>query len=66
MLDFVINHSSNDNEWFLKSEMGTKTYDNYYIWKDAKNRDQYGNPVPPNNWVGGFSDSYVQIVKYLS
>ena len=34
IMDFVPNHSSNEHEWFLKSEQKDDPYTDYYIWKD--------------------------------
>ena len=34
VMDFVPNHSSNEHEWFLKSEQREDPYTDYYIWKD--------------------------------
>ena len=34
IMDFVPNHSSNEHEWFLKSEKREAPYTDYYIWKD--------------------------------
>ena len=34
VMDFVPNHSSNEHEWFMKSEQREDPYTDYYIWKD--------------------------------
>ena len=34
VMDFVPNHSSNEHDWFLKSEQREDPYTDYYIWKD--------------------------------
>lgn len=52
ILDFVPNHSSNESEWFVKSELKVDGYDDWYVWRDAKGFDTEGNPIPPCNWVG--------------
>ena len=36
IMDFVPNHSSNQHEWFLRSEAREEPYTDYYIWRDAK------------------------------
>lgn len=41
IMDFVPNHSSNEHEWFKKSELKEAPYTDFYIWRSA-----------PNNWVG--------------
>ena len=56
ILDFVPNHSSNECEWFIKSEKREDGYDDWYVWKDAKGEDADGNKIPPSNWVSKFSN----------
>ena len=36
IMDFVPNHSSNQHEWFLRSEAREEPYTDYYIWRDAR------------------------------
>lgn len=43
IMDLVINHTSDEHEWFQKSVQGDPKYKNYYIWKDK-----------PNNWTSFF------------
>ena len=50
MLDLVINHSSDEHEWFQKALEDPKSkYHDYYIFKDGKER--------PNNWRSIFGGS---------
>lgn len=50
ILDFVINHTSDQNKWFLASRSSkTSPYRNWYVWHDAK-----ANGQPPNNWQSDF------------
>lgn len=51
IMDFVPNHSSDQHEWFQKSENKVPGYEDYYVWKDPKGFDSKGKPIPPNNWV---------------
>ncbi len=52
ILDLVMNHTSSDNEWFIKSEQGDPIYKDYYTWIDP-NTD-YRIRTNPNSW---FQDS---------
>jgi alpha-glucosidase len=53
ILDFVVNHTSDQHEWFKASrESKTNPYRDYYIWRDGR-----GPGVPPNNWSSGFGGS---------
>ncbi|CAH1983525.1 unnamed protein product [Acanthoscelides obtectus] len=56
ILDFVPNHTSDQNEWFKKSVNGTDGYEDYYVWNEGK-VDSNGTRVPPNNWVSIFKGS---------
>ena len=44
IMDFVPNHSSNEHEWFLKSEQREDPYTDYYLWKD-KNESNPGEKL---------------------
>ncbi|MFZ0817818.1 MAG: alpha-glucosidase, partial [Candidatus Sulfotelmatobacter sp.] len=53
ILDFVVNHTSDQHKWFLDSKSSrTSTYRDWYIWRDGK-----GPGEPPNNWVSIFGGS---------
>ncbi|MGA8617337.1 MAG: alpha-glucosidase [Candidatus Sulfotelmatobacter sp.] len=53
ILDFVVNHSSDQHKWFLDSKSSrTSAHRDWYIWRDGK-----GSGVPPNNWVSTFGGS---------
>ena len=54
ILDLVPNHSSNEHEWFIKSENREPGYENYYIWHPGTFDPVTGKHVPPNNWVSVF------------
>ena len=34
IMDFVPNHSSNEHDWFIRSEQKEDPYTDYYIWRD--------------------------------
>ena len=68
VLDFVMNHTSDQHPWFLKSKSSrTDEYRDWYIWRDGKQADPNA-PVssgplnanvptgeqPPNNWTSIF------------
>lgn len=50
ILDFVPNHTSDEHEWFKKSEQKIDPYTDYYVWKSAKIH-RSGFKELPNNWV---------------
>ncbi|KAK0660747.1 Alpha-glucosidase [Lasiodiplodia hormozganensis] len=51
MVDLVVNHTSDQHPWFLKSRSSkTDPYRDWYIWKAPK-FDENGNRQPPNNWA---------------
>jgi oligo-1,6-glucosidase len=57
IFDLVVNHTSDQHDWFLESRKSTKNPKrNWYIWKDPK-YDSEGNRVPPNNWMSTFQGS---------
>lgn len=49
IMDLVVNHTSDEHEWFQRSRNREKRYEDYYIWRDP---DEKGNP--PNNWQSIF------------
>src|SRR5262252_8590872 len=53
ILDFVVNHSSDQHAWFLDSKSSKKApHRDWYIWRDGKGPGQ-----PPNNWNSLFGGS---------
>lgn len=44
-MDLVVNHTSDEHEWFKKSRDKASPYRDYYIWRKGK-----GDKTPPNNW----------------
>lgn len=52
VMDLVVNHSSDEHEWFVESRSSKDSkYRDYYIWRDGK------DGRPPNNWESVFSGS---------
>ncbi|MBQ6022337.1 MAG: alpha-glucosidase [Clostridia bacterium] len=50
IMDLVVNHTSDQHEWFKKSiEDPTGPYHDYYFWRKGR-----GNR-PPNNWMSTFA-----------
>lgn len=50
ILDFVVNHTSDQHKWFVDSKSSrTSVHRNWYIWRDGKSPGQ-----PPNNWLSTF------------
>lgn len=50
IMDLVINHTSDQHEWFKESLKGDDNpYHDYYFWRKGK------GPFPPNNWMSTFA-----------
>ena len=49
IMDLVVNHTSDEHEWFQKSRQRIDPYTDYYIWRPAKK-----NGKLPNNWSSMF------------
>ena len=54
ILDLVPNHSSDEHDWFKKSERREPGYENYYIWQPGTFDPVSGTMKPPNNWISVF------------
>ena len=49
IMDLVVNHTSDQHEWFKESLKGEDNpYHDYYIWRKGKGKN------PPNNWKSTF------------
>ncbi|KQB84228.1 alpha-glucosidase [Corynebacterium oculi] len=58
MMDLVVNHTSDEHEWFIRSRASKDNpYRDYYIWRDASGYAEDGTPLPPNNWGSEFGGS---------
>jgi alpha-glucosidase len=52
ILDFVVNHTSDQHPWFVDSRSSRiSPKRDWYIWRDGKDDD------PPNNWIAVFGGS---------
>ena len=50
ILDFVMNHTSDQHKWFLDSKSSkTAAHRDWYMWRNGK-----GPGEPPNNWISTF------------
>ena len=49
IMDLVVNHTSDEHEWFQKSRRRIETYTDYYIWRPARPDGKL-----PNNWDSNF------------
>jgi len=57
IMDFVVNHTSDQHSWFLESRSShNNPKRNWYIWRDGKAPGQ-----PPNNWLSWFGHSAWQL-----
>ena len=51
IMDLVINHTSDEHEWFQKSRDPQSPYRDYYIWRPARKDGGL-----PNNWTSFFAE----------
>ncbi|KAA6464803.1 alpha-glucosidase [Acidobacteria bacterium AB60] len=58
LMDYVINHTSDQHPWFRESR---SSRDNpkrdWYVWRDGKNETSTSPGQPPNNWQSWFGHS---------
>lgn len=53
VMDLVVNHTSDEHQWFVESRKSKENkYRDYYIWRDGKDAS-----TPPNNWGACFGGS---------
>lgn len=58
VMDLVVNHTSDQHEWFKQSRSSKgNPYRDWYFWRPAKGMDENGKRIPPNNWRGSFGGS---------
>jgi oligo-1,6-glucosidase len=51
VMDLVVNHTSDEHEWFQKSRRRVEPYSDYYIWRKGKPGGK-----KPNNWTSFFME----------
>ncbi|MBR1747297.1 MAG: alpha-glucosidase [Clostridia bacterium] len=55
VMDLVVNHTSDEHEWFKQSRSSKDNpYRDYYIWRPGKGKN---GKKPPNNWTSRFTGS---------
>lgn len=65
LLDLVINHTSDQHEWFKQSKSGKDNpYRDWYVWRKPK-YDEEGKRQPPNNWISHFEGKLTPMNFYL-
>ncbi|ELY61469.1 alpha amylase [Natronococcus amylolyticus DSM 10524] len=52
IMDLVVNHTSEEHEWFVRSRAGEPAYRDHYVWREG----EPDGPVP-NNWESFFRGS---------
>lgn len=52
LMDLVVNHTSDEHEWFRQSSSSRDNpYHDYYIWREGRGKN---GKKPPNNWLSTF------------
>ncbi|APW98517.1 glucohydrolase [Halobiforma lacisalsi AJ5] len=54
IMDLVVNHTSDEHEWFVRSREGDPEYADYYYWREGRGDGPGGKGQPPNNWNSFF------------
>ncbi len=54
IMDLVINHTSDQHEWFKKSVQRIDPYTDFYIWRKGRGKN---GKKDPNNWMSTFPGS---------
>lgn len=55
IMDLVVNHTSDEHQWFKDSRLSKDNpYRDYYIWRKGKGKN---GKKPPNNWTSRFGGS---------
>lgn len=66
ILDLVVNHTSDQHEWFKQSRRGkSNAYRDWYIWRKPR-YDEKGQRQPPNNWKSHFEGGFGSVASLRS
>jgi len=58
IMDMVMNHTSDQHEWFIQSRSSRDNpYRDWYCWHDGKGETATSPGAPPNNWQSEFGHS---------
>ena len=58
LMDMVMNHTSDQHEWFLQSRSSKNDpYRDWYMWRDGKGQTTTDEGQPPSNWQSLFGHS---------
>lgn len=58
VLDFVPNHSSDENDWFIKSANKDSEFVDFYLWHPGYvDEHNTSKRLPPSNWLSIFRGS---------
>jgi alpha-glucosidase len=58
LMDYVINHTSDQHPWFKESRSSRNNPKrDWYIWRDGKGETATSQGAPPNNWQSWFGHS---------
>lgn len=62
IMDLVVNHTSDEHQWFINSLDKNSPYHEYYIWRKGR----LGGKLPPNNWLSCFEGGAWEYNKNLN
>src|ERR1035438_1756813 len=58
IMDMVMNHTSDQHEWFIQSRSSRNNpYRDWFVWHDGKGETATDKGLPPNNWQSFFGHS---------
>lgn len=57
IIDFIPNHTSDEHDWFVRSENRERGFENFYIWHDGFPAVEGERTSPPNDWQSVYGGS---------